>query len=601
MMPTNRRTRAALAVLGAVLVSALVFLYAKTRGFDESGYFGNLALLRQVKQLDAQWELHVLKSRRGIAANYDALVRTGMEMGAALDRFDADTRAQPHSMEPELAALRGRLRLAIRDKAELVEQFKSDNSVLRNSVSFLPTAASDLQDAIIAERGTVHARLADIPAGVGRLLLAGVLYSQDASSERGAATLAELSRLQAQATGLGAPARERLEIFDAHLVVILREQAIVNGLVASIAAMPTGKSIDQLFNLLSTEQRDAAERDRMYREYLLVFSGSLAALLLYAVLHVARSHSEINRVNHELKTVNERLEQRVHERTHELRQAQGELVSAAHMAGMAEIATNVLHNVGNVLNSVNVSAGLVGSILRGSRVKGLARAVRLMEERAGTLGDFLTRDPRGQKLPGYLGDLARALEQEHSAMAQELVALTTSVDHIKAVVATQSHAGRQRVVEFLDLPTLVDDAVRMNAAILQRKDIEVRRELAGLPLLAIERHRVLQILVNLISNAGHAMVEAAPARARIAIAATLDGARLRIAVSDNGEGIAAENLARVFAHGFTTRKDGHGFGLHSCVLAAREMGGSLVAQSAGPGLGATFVLEVPATLEECMT
>jgi two-component system NtrC family sensor kinase len=59
-------------------------------------------------------------------------------------------------------------------------------------------------------------------------------------------------------------------------------------------------------------------------------------------------------------------------------------------------------------------------------------------------------------------------------------------------------------------------------------------------------------------------------------------------------GIAAENLKRIFAHGFTTRKNGHGFGLHSGALAAKELGGSLRAQSVGPGQGASFVLELPA-------
>ena len=125
-----------------------------------------------------------------------------------------------------------------------------------------------------------------------------------------------------------------------------------------------------------------------------------------------------------------------------------QLIEASRMAGMAEIATNVLHNVGNVLNSVNVSAGLVSTQLRTSKLKGLARAIGLMDEHPHDLGDFITHDARGKLLPGYLRELARTLEGEHEAMAKELDVLGKSIDHIKEVVATQqSYASASHVVE----------------------------------------------------------------------------------------------------------------------------------------------------------
>ena len=291
----------------------------------------------------------------------------------------------------------------------------------------------------------------------------------------------------------------------------------------------------------------------------------------------------------------DQLERRVQERTQELRQAQAQLLSAARLAGMAEIATNVLHNVGNVLNSVNISANLVGARLRGSRVKGLGRVSRLMAEHAGDLGEFLTQDARGKLLPGYLGELAQVLESEHTGMADELGALVKSVDHIKEIVATQqSYAGTPRMVESVDLDELLSDALRMNAGALMRHEVEVVTDIAELPELQLDRHRLLQIIVNLISNAKHALNGVADRSRCIRLeAALVDAHTLRISVGDNGEGIAPENLTRVFAHGFTTRQDGNGFGLHSCVLAAQEMGGRLSAHSDGPGLGARFTLDLP--------
>jgi PAS domain S-box-containing protein len=275
-----------------------------------------------------------------------------------------------------------------------------------------------------------------------------------------------------------------------------------------------------------------------------------------------------------------------------------QLVKASRLAGMAEIATNVLHNVGNVLNSVNVSADLLGRRLRSSKVKGLARAVQLMDAHPDDLGEFLANDARGKLLPAYLRELAQALEGEHAAMAEELDVLGRSVDHIKEVVATQqSYAGASRVVELVEIDKLLDDALRMNAAALTRHNVDVVKNLDELPVLPLDRHRLLQILVNLISNAKHAMNGAPERIPCITLGAALvdsaPGRVLRITVADNGEGIAPENLTRVFAHGFTTRKDGHGFGLHSCILAAQELGGSLTAHSDGIGQGATFLLEIP--------
>ena len=275
-----------------------------------------------------------------------------------------------------------------------------------------------------------------------------------------------------------------------------------------------------------------------------------------------------------------------------------QLVEASRLAGMAEIATNVLHNVGNVLNSVNVSAGLISARLRTSKLQGLARAVSLMDAHPDDLGEFLTRDARGKLLPGYLRELALALQAEHEAMVEELGMLSKSVDHIKEVVATQqSYAGASRVVESLKFEELLDDALRMNAGALTRHKVSVLKNIAPLPELSLDRHRLLQILVNLISNAKHAVSGAPDQSPCITLGAELvdvaGGRILRIAVTDNGEGIEPENLIRVFAHGFTTRKNGHGFGLHSCVLAAQEMGGTLTAHSNGVGHGATFVLELP--------
>jgi signal transduction histidine kinase len=276
-------------------------------------------------------------------------------------------------------------------------------------------------------------------------------------------------------------------------------------------------------------------------------------------------------------------------------QMQSELRESSREAGMAQIATNVLHNVGNVLNSVNVSADLVNSKLRASKLCGLEKAARLMHDHADDLGRFLTCDDKGKRLPGYLNRLAETLAQEQRDITDELGQLTKSIGHIKEIVATQqAYASPSRMTETVSIRDIVDDALRMTAAALARHRVEISTELEEVPLLPLDRHRVLLILINLFSNAKYAMNGRPHQVNRITIRASLgEEGVLCVRVTDNGEGILPENLTRIFAYGFTTRETGHGFGLHSCASAALEMGGTLTAHSDGPGKGATFALEIP--------
>lgn len=278
-----------------------------------------------------------------------------------------------------------------------------------------------------------------------------------------------------------------------------------------------------------------------------------------------------------------------------LRQTQGELLATARQAGRAEIATNVLHNVGNVLNSVNTSTGVMAGTLRKSRLPGLGKAVQLLQQNAGHLGDYLTRDEKGRMLPGYIGALSDTLAQEQESLQEELRRLTRSVEHITEIVSTQqSHAKPSKVVEPVQPSDLAEDALRLQGDSLARHQVHVERQFEPVPMVPLDRGAVLQILVNLISNAKTAMSGLAHGAQRLTLRVEMAAAdRLRFSVRDEGEGIAPENLTRIFRHGFTTRATGHGFGLHSSALAAGQLGGSLTAHSEGPGKGATFVLELP--------
>jgi len=328
---------------------------------------------------------------------------------------------------------------------------------------------------------------------------------------------------------------------------------------------------------------------------------------------------QIEQGKRQLQAAHDQLEARVAERTRQLSEAnQGlgreiaerrraeqqladvhqQLVDAARRAGMAEIATGVLHNVGNVLNSVNVSATLVADRLRNSKIAELNRVLDLIDEHAAELGRFFSEDRRGKQLPGFLRLLADHLGRNRSFMLEELQSLTRHIDHIKTIVVMQqSYAGVAGVIEAVALPQLLDDAIKLNSASLAKYNIDVVREYEDLPEIRIDKQRVLQILVNLVTNAKDALIESGAKQpcltARIALRAEEEDSKLLIEVRDNGIGIAWENLVRVFSHGFTTKKHGHGFGLHSSANAAKELGGTLTARSEGGNRGAVFTLELP--------
>ncbi len=298
----------------------------------------------------------------------------------------------------------------------------------------------------------------------------------------------------------------------------------------------------------------------------------------------------------ELTETNANLEQRVTDRTAELQGLHERLVDAARRAGMAEVAIGVLHNVGNVLNSVNVSASILDSRVRKSKVVQLKKATDLLHEHLADVASYLTTDEKGKLLPGYLMKLSEHLSLEQTELIAELTALTSGVSHIKHIVSShQSYAKEGSMAEALDPAALMEEALMISCESVRVPDVHLERKYAAVPLVNVDKHKLLQILVNLLSNARAALAGVGPERnLSLTVARKSDDPlRLIFRVEDNGVGIPQESLTRIFEHGFTTKSDGHGFGLHSSALAAQSLGGSLRVASDGWGKGATFTIDIP--------
>jgi PAS domain S-box-containing protein len=282
----------------------------------------------------------------------------------------------------------------------------------------------------------------------------------------------------------------------------------------------------------------------------------------------------------------------------ELERINQDLIRASREAAIAEFASGVLHNVKNVVNSINVSASVIADQLQQSKSAQLTKVTALLSEHAGDLGSFITEHPQGKLVPGYLAQLAERLAAERETILGELRHLEQNVQHVTEIVTMQQSSARLGGTSEQAKPIdLMEDSLRIVSSSLARHGVQVVREYAAnLPDIMVEKHKVLQVLVNLLRNANQACQASDRPDKQVALRASNGGEFVHLTVADNGVGIPPENLDRIFEHGFTTKDDGHGFGLRSSARMVRELGGNLQAQSDGVGAGATFSLTLPIRL-----
>jgi len=338
--------------------------------------------------------------------------------------------------------------------------------------------------------------------------------------------------------------------------------------------------------------------------------------LVGGTLSSTYARQNLHRANSKLEQVNNELEQEVEKRTKklahtienlslavsrrvrtesELRDAQQCLIDAARLAGRAEVATGVLHSVGNILTSINVSTTLIRDAVENSHIGKLQQALALMEQHQNDLADYISSDERGKSLPGYLIAVGPQLALEQMNLIDNIDTLTVHVNHIRATIsAQQSYSRTSGAFQCVSLTELLDEAITLQFGIENSQRVRVNRDYCDLPEINVDKHRLLDIIVTLLSNAKDAISACNYRNPQITLRSlALDDGFLSIEVIDNGVGMSAGDLKRLFSHGFTTKKHGHGFGLHWASLAAREMDGSISADSDGPDCGSTFTVTIP--------
>ena len=367
-----------------------------------------------------------------------------------------------------------------------------------------------------------------------------------------------------------------------------------------LLALPDGETKKFIVNTVPIIDDGATVRGALVSFHDVTELDRANAQLKEANTELEESRAQVLRKNQELETTNTSLHVEMDQRKKaeaEKEKLYQQLMNASRQAGMADVASSVLHNVGNVLNSINVSTDTLLKTLKKPMVGDVCRIASMFHEHQDDLQEFLTADPKGKQIPSYLGLVAESLSGSHQAIQGELDSLVKKVDHIKQVIMSQQDIARAgNIREPASSEDLMEQALLMALPEPEKYHIHIVREYHPVPSIMTDRHQVLQVLVNLITNAKNAMVEHTDSARRLTLRIGVFSDRhsfARFEVMDTGGGIKPENLSRLFTQGFTTRKAGHGLGLHSAAIVAKNLGGALHAQSAGEGQGATFTLDLP--------
>ena len=271
-----------------------------------------------------------------------------------------------------------------------------------------------------------------------------------------------------------------------------------------------------------------------------------------------------------------------------LKETQQQLMLSAHHAGMAEVATNILHNVGNTLNSIMTSAEVMQELCSSSAVKLFDRIGVLLADHTEDIMVYFNEDEKGKQIPAALSHIAPSLASSHEDLRHEVQELLERVQTLRDHLADQEeYATTDEAPEAVELKSCVEAVLVSERGLLDSYKVKVIRELPEMPRVALPKTRFLRILEVLITNAVEAMADNEDDR-KLVLRCYRTRGRVWLEVEDNGRGIDPNDQHMIFNQGFSTKKKSSSFGLHYCANVVKEMGGHIKCKSPGARFGRSF-------------
>ena len=576
-----KRTFYALAATG--LVATLGVLFMKTRAVNFEAHNEIISSLRTLKQVDAEWNSDVLRAKTGLSSDYDRVASplplieslkialTSQSNSFWRDRSESNAR---------LLQLLGTFSAQMDSKITLIERFKTQNSVLRNSSRFLPVAANDLAGAT-RESSIAAGAKADIERALNSLLTDTMTYSitpDQSLRERINEGTKQLSQLTAMLPQEG---RERAETLAAHVGTVIRQQESSARLLLELGNVPTAKAIDNLSDAQGQENEKLIAGLQIYRQALVAYSLFLLLLLGYAVLRVVGSYRTLNRAHSALNDANL-----------ELQESQVHLVQAEKMSALGQMVAGIAHEINTPLAYVKGTFSVLHDQLNpihelATQSYGFTQLMRAPERDQAALNTRLLSIETSAKSVvegGVLLEMGTLLKDGIHGIEQ--------ISEIVLNLKNFSRLDRAKVSDF-SVEAGLDSTLLMANHILKNK-VLVRKEYNHVPDISGSPSQINQVFLNIITNAVHAMPDRLEPNL-ITLRTSLENHEtVRVEIQDNGNGIPKDVILKIFDPFFTTKPigQGTGMGLSISYKIIHAHGGKLLVDTE-LGAGTVFTILLP--------
>ncbi len=578
------KTRAVNITIGVALVGVLAFLIVQTRSVDFDGHTEIVGTLRQIKQLDAEWNVDVLRSKTGFNSNYDPVVSPLPLMDSLESALRAKTNEVLGARTADDATLVAQLdsyRKAMDEKINSIERFKSQNSILRNSSRYLPIAANDMMEALRSETNEAGAR-SSAEESLNRILSDTMAYGLASDPATKLQIEQSAESLIRNASKFSPEMRERINVFASHVGTIVKQQEIGDRVLGQIAALPTAKKIDELSDAYQKQHEVSLQGMQTYRNLLIAYSVLMLALLAYLGWRLLNSYRLLNRSNDDLQKANV-----------DLKESQVYMVQAEKMSALGQMVAGIAHEINTPLAYVKGTIEVLSEQM--SPMKDLANhSYQFSQMVRSPQKDRSVMSKEFEQVDALSKDMheANVIGEMNTLMKDGLHGIE-QISEIVQNLKNFSRLDRAKIDDFSVTDGL--ESTLLLAKNLLKNKVEIVREFAATPKIKCSPSQINQVFLNIITNAVHAMPEGRAEPSRITLRTALEGNdQVRIEIADNGAGIPADVLPKIFDPFFTTKAIGlgTGMGLSISFKIIQEHGGKITVDTE-PGIGTAFSILLP--------